>query len=131
MARYFYPALFHPEEVGYSVSVPDLDGCFTEGPTIEEAYTNCVEAVGLYLEELDASQLAYPKPSEPRALKKDGDDFFVVVEFDPLAYRRRHDTRAVKKTLTIPSWLNAEAESHHVNFSGVLQEALKDHLGIQ
>ena len=131
MARYLYPALFHPEAGGYSVSVPDLDGCFTEGNSFEEAYANCSDAIGLYLEELDAERKEYPKPSDPRNLEREGNDFFVAIDFDPLFYRRMHDTRAVRKNVTIPSWLNEAAEAQHINFSGVLQEALKNQLGIR
>ena len=126
MNQYYYPAIFHPEETGYSVSVPDLDGCFTQGDTMDEAVQMAVDAIGLMLD--GAHEV--PSASTPSAIKTQGEDFIVVIPFDRAAYLRRHDTRAVKKTLTIPSWLNAQAEEQHINFSSVLQSALKQQLHI-
>lgn len=127
MNRLYYPAIFHPEETGYSVSVPDIDGCFSEGDTLGEAIEMVCDAIGLCLEELAGS---YPEPSNPAKIKVEPGDFISLVPFDLLQYRRKHDTRAVKKTLTIPSWLNAVAEENHINFSSVLQAALKEQLHI-
>ena len=129
MARHFYPAIFHPEAEGYSVRFPDLDGCFTEGDTLEQAYEMANDAIGLYLSEQDGS-FRFPKASSPQDISLEEKDFVVLVEFDEVAYRRKYDARAVKKTLSIPSWLNEEAEAAHINFSGVLQEALKRKLNI-
>ena len=141
MNKLYYPAIFHPEETGYSVSVPDLDGCFSEGDTLEEAMDMTCDAIGLCLEEYAG---AYPTPSNPAdiqawpracgsspAASAQTGDFVSLVPFDPLQYRRKHDTRAVKKTLTIPSWLNALAEERHINFSRVLQAALLDRLHLK
>lgn len=127
MRNIFYPVVFHPEEVGYSVSVPDIEGCFTQGDTIDETLEMIQDAIGLMLEDCEE----IPSPSDPREIKTDGKDFVVVVPFDMVAYNRRHDTRSVKKTLSIPSWLNEAAETAHLNFSSVLQEALKAKLNIR
>lgn len=127
MNKLFYPAIFHPEENGYSVSVPDIDGCFSEGDTIEEAMELISDAIGLCLDECKDG---FPKASDPTGIKPDEGDFVSLVPFDMMQYRKKHDTKAVKKTLTIPSWLNTVAEEHHINFSSVLQSALKDQLHI-
>ena len=126
MNKFYYPAIFHPEDVGYSVSVPDLDGCFTQGDTMDEAVEMAIEAIGLMLD--GASDI--PLPSSPGALQTTGKDFVAVIPFDRAVYLRKHEMRAVKKTLTIPSWLNAQAEEQHINFSSVLQSALKQQLHI-
>ena len=126
MKKIFYPAIFHPEEVGYSVSVPDIEGCYTQGDTMDEALEMVQDAIGLMLE--DYKEL--PAASVPTRLRTEANDFVVVVPFDQLAYKRRNDTRAVKKTLSLPSWLNEAAESAHINFSSVLQAALKQQLHI-
>lgn len=126
MKNIFYPVVFHPEEVGYSVSVPDVEGCFTQGDTIDETLEMIQDAIGLMLEDYEK----IPSPSDPREIQTGGEDFVVVVPFDKVDYNRRHDTRAVKKTLSIPSWLNEAAETAHLNFSSVLQEALKVKLNI-
>lgn len=126
MKNVFYPAVFLKEQDGYSVRIPDIDGCFSEGDTMDEACANALNAIGLNLEDC----ADYPAPSEPNKIELEKDEFIVMLEFDMLAYRRRNDTRAVKKTLTIPSWLNSIAEENHINFSSVLQTALKSQLNI-
>lgn len=124
----FYPVIFTKEDVGYSTTAVDLDGCFSEGDSFEEAYTNIQDAIGLYLEDMEK----YPEPSRPESLSQDlgNGKFMCVVEFDDVEYKKRNYTKSVKKTLTIPEWLNNEAERNHINFSGVLQEALKTKLDI-
>ena len=127
MKNIYYPVVFHPEETGYSVSVPDIEGCYTQGETMDEAIEMVQDAIGLMVE--DCAEL--PSASDPSAVRVAGHDFVVVVPFDVLAYKRKTYTRAVKKTLSLPSWLNEAAEAAHINFSGVLQEALKSKLNIQ
>ena len=128
MKKRYYPAVFHPEESGFSVYIADIDGCFTQGDTMEEACRNAEDAIGLCLEQYEADGKAYPEPAAPPALEPG--DFTVLIAFDELDYRRRNDSRAVKKTLTIPSWLNYLAEKENVNFSQELQNALKAKLHI-
>lgn len=130
MEKLFYPTVFHPEQSGYSVSVPDLDGCFSEGDSISEAYNMIFDAIGLYLEELRSSGGTPPVPSNPAAITVEKPDFITLIEFDRTAYMRRHGTHSVKKTLTIPEWLNTLAEEKHINFSSVLKDALIEHLDV-
>ncbi|MCD8358610.1 MAG: type II toxin-antitoxin system HicB family antitoxin [Oscillospiraceae bacterium] len=127
MNKIYYPAVFHPEETGYSVSVPDIEGCFTEGDTMDETVEMAVDAIGLMIEDMEEP----PAASVPQSVDTEGGDFVLVVPFDIVEYRKKHDSRAVKKTLTIPSWLNSMAESAHINFSAVLQAALKHELNIK
>ena len=126
MKNIYYPAIFHPEEIGYSVSVPDIEGCFTQGDSMDEAVEMAQDAIGLMLEDLEN----YPVPSVPASIELTAGDFVVVVPFNWAEYKRRHDNRAVKKTLSLPSWLNEAAEAAHLNFSGILQDALMAKLGI-
>lgn len=126
MKKVFYPAVFHPEDTGYSVSVPDIDGCFSEGDTLEEATEMIFDAIGLCLEDCKVP----PKASIPADIKHAANDFVVLVPFDMLSYQMKNENRAVKKTLTIPFWLNTLAEENHVNFSSVLQSALKQQLHV-
>lgn len=130
MSKLFYPAIFHPEETGYSVSMPDLNGCFTEGDTLDEAYEMAFDAIGLCATDLLENKKDLPKPSSPKELTYAPDDFVALVEFDMDAYNRKHNSKAVKKTLTIPSWLNEAAEEKHINFSSLLQQALMEQLDI-
>lgn len=130
MSKRFYPAIFTKEENGYSVRFPDLQGCFTEGDTLEEAYNMAVEAVGLYLESDITGVFKYPQPQDISNIKSAENETIVLVEFDEVEYIKRHNNKSVKKTLSIPQWLNTLAEENNINFSQVLQSALKEKLNI-
>lgn len=131
MKRYFYPAVFHPEEVGgYSIDVPDFDGCVTEGDTMDESYEMAAEAISLCAEYMLDNGGKLPIPSKLVSSQHASTDIIVLVQYDPDEYYRKHNSKSVKKTLTIPSWLNEAAEESNLNFSKILQEALRDRLGI-
>ena len=91
---------------------------------MDEAYEMAVDALGLALTSRVEEGQPIPSASDPSSITMDPDYFVVVVEFDMLAYKKRTNSRAVKKTLSIPEWLNEEATAMGVNFSQVLQEAL-------
>lgn len=125
MKKLFYPALFHKaEEGGFWVSFPDLPECLTDGDDMTQAYEQAVDALGLAITSRKSENEPIPHPSAPDHIAIDEDAFLVVVEFDLDAYRKKTNSRAVKKTLSIPEWLNEEAISMGINFSQVLQEAL-------
>ncbi len=126
MKQYFYPAIFHSaEEGGFWVSFPDLPECLTEGDTMDEAYEMAVEALGLALTDRIQNHESLPTPSLPDQITlKDTDSLPIIIHFDMEAYKKKHNSKAVKKTLSIPEWLNEEAMAMGVNFSQVLQEAL-------
>ena len=121
-----YPAVFHKDEDSIWVEFPDLDGCFTDGKTISEAMENAIDALGLYLYTRFEKGWKTPAPSDINNIEKPDDGFVSLVSSNPMQYERR--TKAVKKTLTIPEWLNEEAEKRHINFSSVLKEALIERL---
>ncbi|MDO4299735.1 MAG: type II toxin-antitoxin system HicB family antitoxin [Lachnospiraceae bacterium] len=124
MDRLFYPAVFHKaEEGGFWVSFPDIPECLTQGDDMQQAYEMAVDALGLSLTTMEEAGEGIPKGSMPDEIDA-GDGFLVIVEFDMAEYRRKHCSRAVKKTLSIPEWLNEAAMRQNINFSQVLQEAL-------
>ena len=126
MNKLFYPTLFHKaEEGGFWISFPDFPECFTEGDDITQAYEMAVEALGLAVTSRKKEKEEIPAPTEIDKLSLE-DGILVIVEFDMLEYQKKHNSRAVKKTLSIPAWLNEEATAMGVNFSQVLQEALKE-----
>lgn len=126
--KFFYPALFHKaEEGGFWVSFPDLPECLTQGENMEDAYGMAIDALGLALEDR-IREKDIPAPSTIDAIEYDSNTYPVIIEFDLDLYRRRTNSKAVKKTLSIPAWLNEEAMAHDINFSAVLQEALKQEL---
>ena len=124
MNRLFYPAVFHEaEEGGFWVSFPDIPECLTQGDDMQQAYEMAAEALGLSITTMEEAGERIPEPSTPEKVSAE-DGFLVVVEFDIAEYRRKHCSRAVKKTLSIPEWLNEAAMRKNINFSQVLQEAL-------
>ena len=130
MGKLFYPAIFHKaEEGGFWISFPDIPECLTEGDDMQQAYEMEVEALGLALVNRKEEKEEIPVPSEIDRIQGE-DGTLVIVEFDMQEYLRKHNSKAVKKTLSIPEWLNEEATAMGVNFSQVLQEALMSKLNI-
>lgn len=125
MNRLFYPAIFHKaEEGGFWVSFPDLPECLTEGDNLEQAYEMAFDALGLCLADRKKANEPLPEASLPNEIELEENSFLVVIEFDMLAYKKKNNSKAVKKTLSIPEWLDEEAKARNINFSQVLQEAL-------
>lgn len=130
MDRLFYTAIFHKaEEGGFWVSFPDIPECLTQGDNMQQAYEMAVDALGLSLVTMKECNEDIPKASDPDEIDAE-DGFLVVIEFDMADYRKKHCSRAVKKTLSIPEWLNEAAIQAGVNFSQTLQEALLAKLNI-
>lgn len=131
MKKLFYPAIFHKaEEGGYWVTFPDLPECMTQGDDMTDAYEMAIEALGLAIISREEEKEEIPVSSEPFNIEIGENEICVVIEFDMLAYKKRRNSRAVKKTLSIPAWLNEEAMALGVNFSQVLQEALMQKIGV-
>lgn len=125
MQKLFYPAVFHTaEEGGFWITFPDLPECMTQGDDMQNAYEMAVDALGLAISSRKREKQEIPSPSQPNEIVLSAEECCVVIEFDMLAYQKRTNSKAVKKTLTIPEWLNEEALSLGLNFSQVLQEAL-------
>lgn len=125
MKKLFYPALFHKaEEGGFWISFPDIPECLTQGDDMTQAYEMAVDALGLALSDREKDHQPLPASSDPTTITLEQDSFLAVIEFDMLTYKKRTNSRAVKKTLSIPEWLNEAATAAGLNFSQVLQEAL-------
>ena len=122
-----YPATFRTEpEEGYTVWFPDLDGCITCGDNLEHALDMAQEALGLYLVSLEERKIDIPKASKLNSVKTKEGEFANLVMVEINQYRRN---RSVNTMVTVPAWLKEAGEQAHVNFSGILQEALKQKLG--
>ncbi len=133
MAKYLYPAVFTPaEEGGYLVDFPDLEGCFTDGDDLMDAMEMAKDALCLYLYSMEQENKTIPEASDVKRIQKTdcASSFISLVGCDTIEYRKFFDKKAVKKTLSIPSWLNDMAERAEINFSATLQEALKRQLNI-
>ena len=131
MAKYVYPAIFSPsEDGGFTVSFPDVSGCYTEGDTLAEAMEQAKDALCLILYDLEEREESIPVPTSINDVVTENGDIVSLVACDTLEYRKFFDKKAVKKTLTIPNWLNTMAERADINFSAALQEALIEKLHI-
>lgn len=132
MARYAYPAVFTPEEDGgFSVVFPDLEGCYTCGDDMADALIMAEDVLALVLYGYEHDRREIPVASVPSTIEKQDSNFINFVSCDTMEYRKRFNNKAVKKTLTIPEWLNEASTAAGVNFSQVLQEALMQKLGVQ
>lgn len=131
MAKYVYPAVFTKEENGqYSVMFRDLEGCYTCGDNIEHAIEMAEDALALVLYGYETEGRAIPEPSLRDGIKLRQGEFINDIRCDTLEYRKMYNNKSVRKNVTLPEWLNEEAEALKINFSQVLQEALLQKLGI-
>lgn len=96
---------------------------------MQESYEMAVDALGLALTSREQEKQPLPTASDINEISVKENEYCVIVEFDMLAYKKRNNSKAVKKTLSIPEWLNEEALALGINFSQVLQEALLQKIG--
>lgn len=122
-----YPAIFTQEDGSYWVKFIDLEGCFSDGETLAEAMENAKEAMGLFLEDLSE----YPEcTTDFSKIELEKNQMISFVSINMEEHKRKYETKSVKKTLSIPAWLNTIAENQNVNFSQILQSALIEKLNI-
>jgi predicted RNase H-like HicB family nuclease len=128
---YIYPAVLTYTDDGISIEFPDLPGCLPCADTSEGAAKNAKEAMGLHLWGMEKDNDTIPAPTDITKLTLSKNEIPMLVEVFMPTIRERLNNKYVKKTLSIPQWLNAEAEHAGVNFSQILQNGLKDYLRIQ
>ena len=133
MAKYVFPAIFTADKEigGYTVNFPDIPNCVTQGEEIADTFEAAQDALCLMLYDMEERGKAIPNPSNIATFSTDGYSFATLVSCDTLEYRRFFDKKAVKKTLTIPNWLNELAMKKNVNFSQILQNALMEELNVK
>ena len=124
MAKYIYPALFTKESNGYSIDFPDIPGCYTCGNDLDDGMNMAADALSLMLTHLEDEGRDIPPASDIASFKSDSKTFATYISCDTTLYRRLLNNQSVKKTLSIPSWLNDSAIAAGINFSQTLQEAL-------
>ena len=123
-----YPAVFTPciEKEGYTVEVPDLPGCVTEGKDLVDAIEMGVDAAsGWVLGELEeGNNIPAPSLRKENIKLEDPESFVSMLVLDMDAYAEKYGGKTVRKNITIPAWLNTYGEKNNINFSRVLQDAL-------
>ncbi|MDY7596240.1 type II toxin-antitoxin system HicB family antitoxin [Streptococcus suis] len=122
-----YPAIFTQGEKYITITFPDIPEAITQGQDQSQAFEMAQEVLGLVLE--DYSE--YPQATPIQELKKQyPDSDIALVAIDMLAYKKKYQSKKVRKNVTIPEWLNSIAEENNINFSQVLTEALKLKLNV-
>ena len=125
-----YPIILTPEKVGFSVYIPDFN-INTQGDSMTEAIEMARDAIGLMGIDIEDDGKVIPEASSVNNIKYSGDEILSLVDVDFTEYRRKNEIRTVKKNCTLPGWLCYEAEQANINFSQVLQAALKRELHIE
>ncbi|MEG0270561.1 MAG: type II toxin-antitoxin system HicB family antitoxin [Clostridia bacterium] len=131
MAKFVYPAKLESDDGHLMVTFPDIPNCLTEGDSLVEALELAEDALCMILADLEDKCEALPAPTDINTLHCEQGETLALVKADTLAYRRRTSHKVIKKTLTIPCWVNEAAERHGVNYSQLLQEAILKHIGIE
>ena len=129
MMKVIYPIVItKPDDstTPYFVSIPDIDG-LTQGTTIDDSIEMARDFIGLKVMDLQDSNKLVPA-SNYTIPKSNKNDVVTLVDVDIDSYRKKHDTKLIKKTLTIPNYLNVLGKEKGVNFSEVLTDALKSKL---
>lgn len=129
--RYDFPAILHyndDERIG--IVFPDLPGCVSQATSDAEAVKRATEALELHLYGMEEDGDHIPQPSRLADIELPPSCRTIIATALMPLVREDMETRATKKTLTIPAWLNRAAEAAGVNFSALLQKAIKEHLGI-
>jgi predicted RNase H-like HicB family nuclease len=131
--RYMFPAVFETTDNSIGVYFPDLPGCVTVGENEIEAVRMAKEALALHLYGMEEDGDKIPTPSSIRDIQEDleSNEYVVMIEVWMPPFRHKMHQKAVKKTLTIPKWLDDIAKEHNVNYSHILQDALKKYLDIK
>ena len=119
--KFIYPAIIHDDSDGFWAEFPDLEYTSNTGATLTELITNAQEAMELYILGALEDGQSLPTPTSVRNLPCTDSSYPTLVQTD---IDLGKNSKSIKKTLTIPAWLNERALEKGVNFSQLLQEAL-------
>ena len=125
--RYYYPAIFNYEdEKGISITFPDLPNCVTEGKDEIDALKSARECLGIVLLGMEEDNEKIPVPTALKNIKTKKNEKAILIDVYMPTVRLASVNRSVNRTVTLPAWLNAMALERNINFSHILQEALKN-----
>ena len=125
--QYIYTALFTPIEdgSGYYAKVPDLPGCITTGNSLSDAIEQITDAMNGWLVVAEDEGEPIAQPTQQEQLHVDAGTLCSLISADTIEYRAQTDTRAVRKNVSLPSWMARLADKRGINCSQVLQDALR------
>jgi len=119
-----YPAIFTPNADGsITVDFPDLE-CTTEGKDLANAMYMARDCLALWLDTQAMLGEPIPAPSPAGAIQIDGERYVTLIDADPEVYAKQRKRSAVRRSISLPKWLDDEAAARHLSLSAVLQEAL-------
>jgi predicted RNase H-like HicB family nuclease len=125
MAEYVYPAIFHPNDDGsYTITYPDLPGCISEGKSLGNAIYMAQAALTQWIEYLTDKKQFIPSASDLKTIDLSREEFVSLIRADV------KDGRAVKRTVSIPKWMDDKVTETGLSLSRVLQDALKERLNV-
>ena len=127
---YIFPVLFEQDDTGISIVFPDLPGCLPCADTLEEAFQNAKEALQLHLYGMEEDGEEIPEPSNLTDLHPEPNQVVAVIEAWMPPFREKMLNKSTNKTVTIPRWLDILAKKNNVNYSHLLQDSLKQYLGV-
>ncbi|KAA8673377.1 type II toxin-antitoxin system HicB family antitoxin [Clostridium sp. HV4-5-A1G] len=127
---YVYPSILTQYKDNIGITFPDLPGCVSDADTMENAIKNAKEVLALHLFGMEEDNIEIPDPSPINKLKLDENDIPLLVDVYMPLYREAIQNTSVKTTVTMPQWLKTMAEENNINFSQVIQVALKQKLNI-
>ncbi len=128
-SRLLYPCIVKKEDGIFYANFLDFEGCFTDGETLEEVVINAKDVLSGTLFTMAKHNILFPSSENKKINLKDG-EFLIYIDVWISPILEKAKNQSIKKTLTIPKWLNDEAEKHSLNFSNILQTALKETLGL-
>lgn len=133
--KYTYLAVFEAdkENGGYTITFPDFQGAVSESETLQEAAYNAREVLEIYTVMFEDEGKDFPKPSSFKTLAKElesDDDVIQAISVDTELVRERERSKSVNKTVTLPSWLVEVGKKNKVNFSQLLQKAIREELQV-
>ena len=128
---YIFPAIFEFCNNGIAVMFPDLPGCLPCAESVETAVKNAKDALLLHLYGMEEDNEEIPAPTPFQEISLSPNQTVMLIEVYMPPFREKQHKKFIKKTLSIPSWINAQAEYAGINFSQTLQEALLEKLHLQ
>ena len=128
--RYTFVAILTEEENGISIEFPDLPGCCPCAETMEQAMDNAKEALGLHIWGMEQDGEPIPEPTPIGKIKTATGQVAISVDVFMPSVRERIENKSIKKTLTIPNWLDKLAAGEQINYSKLFQDALINYLDI-
>ncbi|NLJ57899.1 MAG: type II toxin-antitoxin system HicB family antitoxin [Tissierellia bacterium] len=129
--RYIYPAIIRLENDSYTVRFPDLENCFTFGENLEDAIDSARDVLELCLYDMEQDGVRIPEASVLSDISLNENESIALVDVWMIPVRDKMENRSIKKTVTIPKWINDIGVEHNLNFSQLLQAAIKEKLDIK